>query len=89
MALARDAGTPIVSTMKRPLESVDSPEARGEDAPVPGWVRVGLIAVASAVAGGMAAAWWYRKTIDHLQQAGENPENTNFSRLETQGTEED
>jgi len=29
-------------------------------------VRVGLIAAASAVAGGLAVAWWHRKTLQRL-----------------------
>jgi hypothetical protein len=30
-------------------------------------LKVGLISVASAIVGGLAAAWWYRKTITRLQ----------------------
>jgi len=30
-------------------------------------LKVGLISAASAVAGGLAAAWWYRKTLNKLQ----------------------
>jgi len=30
---------------------------------------VGAVAAASAVAGGLAAAWFYRKTLTRLQQA--------------------
>ncbi len=32
-----------------------------------GLVQVGLIAAASAVMGGVAAAWWHRKTLAKLQ----------------------
>ena len=39
------------------------------------WVRVGFVAVASAVAGGLAAAWWYRKTLSRLQEAEETNNN--------------
>jgi hypothetical protein len=41
-----------------------------------GWVKVGVIAAASAVLGGLAAAWFYRKTLSQLQEAGH--ENTDF-----------
>jgi hypothetical protein len=30
---------------------------------------MGLLAAASALAGGLAAAWWYRKTLSRLQEA--------------------
>jgi hypothetical protein len=32
-----------------------------------GILKVGLISAASAVVGGLAAAWWYRKTLHKLQ----------------------
>jgi len=32
---------------------------------------MGVVAAASAVAGGLAAAWFYRKTLTRLQQAAE------------------
>jgi len=35
-----------------------------------GWVKVGAIAAASAVLGGLAAAWFYRKTLSQLREAG-------------------
>jgi hypothetical protein len=34
-----------------------------------GWVRVGAIAAASAVLGGLAAAWFYRKALSQLREA--------------------
>ena len=42
------------------------------------WLRIGLVAAASAVAGGVAAAWWYRKTLNKLHESGENGENPQF-----------
>jgi len=33
------------------------------------WLRVGLVAAASAVLGGLAAGWFYRKTVSRLQEA--------------------
>jgi len=35
------------------------------------WARVGIVAAASALAGGLAAAWWYRKTLKTLRQSQE------------------
>ncbi len=35
----------------------------------PGWFGVGV--VAAALVGGLAAAWYYRKTLARLQEAGE------------------
>jgi hypothetical protein len=31
------------------------------------FVKLGLISVSSALVGGLAAAWWYRKTLIKLQ----------------------
>jgi hypothetical protein len=36
------------------------------------------MAAASALAGGVAAAWWYRKTLNKLHESGENTENPQF-----------
>jgi hypothetical protein len=44
---------------------------------LPAWLKVGAIAAASALAGGLAAAWYYRTTLDTLRKAeldGGNPE---------------
>lgn len=41
-----------------------------QETPEPsGWMKFGVIALASAVLGGMATAWWYRKTLIRLRQA--------------------
>lgn len=37
----------------------------------PGWVKVGAVAAASAVLGGLAAAWFYRRTLSQLREAGD------------------
>ncbi len=49
--------------------SLDPSPERGEERTQ--WVKVGLVAVTSALAGGLAAAWWYRKTLSRLQEAEE------------------
>jgi len=43
-----------------------------------GWLKAGVIAGASALAGGLAAAWWYRKTLKTLRQTGETAQNPHF-----------
>ena len=44
------------------------PDAEPIPAP-PGWLKVGAVAAASALLGGMAAAWFYRKTLAQLREA--------------------
>jgi hypothetical protein len=39
---------------------------------------VGTVAAASALAGGLLAAWWYRNTLKKLQQADEDLQNPHF-----------
>ena len=53
-----------------------SPAATAEPAPAPAanWARMGLVAGASALAGVLAAAWFYRKTLNRLRQAEPVPE---------------
>jgi hypothetical protein len=41
-------------------------------------LKLGAIAVASALLGGVAAAWWYRKTLRKLHETGENSNNPHF-----------
>jgi len=38
-----------------------------EHPPASKLLKLGLISVSSAVIGGLAAAWWYRKTLTKLQ----------------------
>jgi len=58
------------------------PETFSSDEPVPTapptWVRIGLVAAATVVLGGMAAAWWYRKTLIRLRQAEETAGDPQF-----------
>jgi hypothetical protein len=44
-----------------------------------GWLRFAVLTAASAVAGGIATAWFYRKTLERLRETGENPQNPHFS----------
>jgi hypothetical protein len=64
--------------MATPLDS--SNYQGNEEAPdrPRGWVRMGAVAVGSALAGGLLAAWWYRKTLNQLRDADEDGENPHF-----------
>jgi hypothetical protein len=53
------------------------------------WLKVGVIAGASALVGGLAAAWWYRNTLKKLNQTSENPPNTQFGMQEDDSSYED
>jgi hypothetical protein len=55
--------------------SSDSPAAAGKPS---GLLKLGVIAAATALAGGLAAAWWYRNAVKKLRQADENPLNSDF-----------
>jgi len=49
---------------------------------------MGAIAAASALAGGLAAAWFYRKTLTRLRQAEDNHLDSDF-RIFGDDSEED
>jgi hypothetical protein len=44
----------------------------------PGWLKFALLTAASVVAGGVATAWFYRKTLARLRETGETQENPHF-----------
>jgi hypothetical protein len=52
-------------------------------------IKVGVIAVASALAGGLAAAWWHRKTLKSLRQTGETTVNPYFGIPKDSGSKEE
>ena len=62
----------------KPLESERSTEQPSSAGPRPAWIKVGAIAAVSALAGGLAAAWFYRNTLNKLRQAELEPENSDF-----------
>jgi hypothetical protein len=41
-------------------------------------LKLGAVAITSALLGGIAAAWWYRKTVRRLHETGENSNNPHF-----------
>ena len=51
------------------MESESSKEKVASPVPSSGWLKMGVVAAASALAGGLAAAWFYRKTLERLRQA--------------------
>jgi hypothetical protein len=59
-------------------ESDTSSSQQSSDTQPSGWIKVGVIAAASALAGGLAAAWWYRKTLKTFRQTGETTINPHF-----------
>jgi hypothetical protein len=59
-------------------ESDASTQKRDAGAKDSQWLKVGLVATASALAGGLAAAWWYRKTLKTLRQSEEIVQNPHF-----------
>jgi hypothetical protein len=61
----------MVNTLKSTMsDTKESPSDAAERRLAPrGWLKVGTIAAASAVLGGMAAAWFYRKTLSRLREA--------------------
>ena len=61
------------------LEPVSSESKPTEASRPSGWLKVGIFAAASALAGGMAAAWYYRKTLTRLRQAENEAPAAEFS----------
>jgi hypothetical protein len=51
-------------------------------------MKVGTVAAASVLAGGLAAAWFYRKTLIRLRNAELEPDNSNF-RISNRGIEDE
>ena len=64
--------------MTRSFDSVSSPDLEPAKPNPSGWLKVGVVAGASALAGGIAAAWWYRKTLLKLRQIEQQPTNLDF-----------
>ena len=64
--------------MAKPSDSGGYSSRVTSDDRAPGWLKVGIVAAASALAGGLAAAWWYRKTLKTLRQTEEIAINPHF-----------
>jgi hypothetical protein len=61
----------VPEVTEKPLESNNLSVAEDATAVSGSWLRLGAVAAVSALAGGLAAAWWYRNTLKKLHQAGE------------------
>jgi hypothetical protein len=72
------AGPGAPPGMKNDLESGTSAKVERGYTTSAGWMKIGLVAVASVALGGMATAWWYRKTLIRLRQAEEHAPNPQF-----------
>jgi len=86
-ALRKEKEARISDDMASSLESEKSPASNAADGPAPGWLKLGVVAAASVFAGGLAAAWWYRKTLTRLRQAEEKSINTHFGMSEDDSAE--
>jgi hypothetical protein len=70
--------TEPVSSQGNTLDSdVLQPDSTGGDGKR-AWQKLGWVAAASAFAGGLAVAWWYRKTLTKLRESEESTQNTQF-----------
>jgi hypothetical protein len=74
--------------MKSSLDSDVSHLPQAENERIPRWLRLGIVAGASALAGGVAAAWWYRKTLIKLRQAENRTSNAESRNLEDDAADE-
>src|SRR3954469_17190993 len=60
------------------VESAASLASEGAGRGSPAWLKLGAIAAASALTGGLAAAWYYRKTLISLREAQSDSRNPEF-----------
>jgi hypothetical protein len=58
--------------MANSLESGPSSDSQRPTSAPRGWLKLGAVAATSALAGGLAAAWWYRNILKKLRQADES-----------------
>jgi hypothetical protein len=74
--------------MANSSDSSDYQDDAGAPSGPGGWLKVGAVAAGSALAGGLLAAWWYRKTLHQLRQAEEDPKNPHFGIQEDESADE-
>ncbi|MGA8042171.1 MAG: hypothetical protein WCA37_05155 [Terracidiphilus sp.] len=58
--------------MESDLESKASSQGDGSGQRPADWLKMAALAAASAAAGGLAAAWFYRKTLTRLREAADS-----------------
>ena len=73
--------------MDRPIavKATNKNTSAGIATPIPRrstWLRLTAVAAVSAFTGGLAAAWYYRKTLSRLQEAELEGRNSNFGMYE-------
>jgi hypothetical protein len=75
--------------MANHLESSTSPPEQLVHPQPVGWLKVGIITAASLLAGGLAGAWFYRKTLTRLHQAEESAQDSEYRISGDDAEEED
>lgn len=75
------------SAMERDVESEGSAAERPARPESPNWLKIAVLSAGSALAGGLAAAWWYRKTLTKLRETGEISQNSHFGTTAGQNTD--
>jgi hypothetical protein len=70
----KEAGWSLANDPKSSSYAGREPQGRSS----PSWLKLALITGASAVAGGLATAWFYRKTLAKLRETGESGHNPHF-----------
>ncbi len=80
----------MASNLKSSLSPDENPQEKaGKHASAPpGWLKVGAVAAASAVLGGLAAAWFYRKTLSQLREAEGRISNSESETTEDESAED-
>jgi hypothetical protein len=64
--------------MVNDVKSSISDDAKTPQSEKINWLKISTFAAASALVGGIAAAWWYRKTISKFRETGEIRQNPHF-----------
>jgi hypothetical protein len=81
----------MASDLKSSVSAPPKPELppdRREAIPT-GWLKVGAVAAASAVLGGLAAAWFYRKALSQLREAEDRIQSPEIRPATEDDSEED
>jgi len=75
------AGIESLKSMASDLDSSMSAAKQPHISGASAWLKLGMIAGASALAGGIAAAWWYRKTLVKLREGENSTAHSEFKNL--------
>jgi hypothetical protein len=67
-----------LKTMANSLESESLTKSHRANGRPTDWLKVAAVAAATALAGGLAAAWWYRSVVKKLHEADEIHTNPHF-----------